>query len=73
MNPDNLNNIVGYPALLQNYLGKRYNVSNYGNSGTTLLLNGMCGPPRSGLYGDCAYMRTGTWPAALASEPDIVT
>jgi hypothetical protein len=44
-------------------------VSNFGNSGKTMLKNGICGPPPAG---DCAYWDTPSWPAAQASTPDIV-
>ena len=35
-----------------------------------MLTNGQCGPP---VQGNCSYVGTPTWPAALASSPDIVT
>lgn len=44
-------------------------VSNFGNSGKTMLKKGLCFA--SG--GDCSYWNQPTWPAVLASEPDIVT
>ena len=59
-----------YPSQLQALVGPAYVVSNYGNSGKTQLHAGLCGPPAGG---DCAYIHTPTWPAALASTPDIVT
>lgn len=60
----------GYPQILQGLLGAGYNVTNFGNSGKTMLKRGLCGPP---MVGDCAYWDTPTWPAALTSTPDIVT
>lgn len=57
-----------YPAKLQELLGDNYLVGNYGNSGKTLLYHGLCEDGTS-----CAYTDTPTWPAALASTPDIVT
>lgn len=59
-----------YPALLQGLLGDGFVVGNYGNSGKTMLKRGVCGPPPEG---DCAYWDTDTYPAAVASQPDIVT
>jgi hypothetical protein len=38
----------GYPAVLQGVLGSNYVVGNYGNSGKTMLKDGLCGPPASG-------------------------
>lgn len=63
-------NSGGYPAILQGLLGSNFSVTNYGNSGRTMLKRGLCGPPASG---DCSYWDTPTWPAALDSTPDIVT
>lgn len=63
-------NSGGYPAILQGLLGSNFTVTNYGNSGRTMLKHGLCGPPASG---DCSYWDTPTWPAALDSTPDIVT
>jgi hypothetical protein len=60
----------GYPSILQGLLGPGYVVGNFGNSGKTMLKRGLCGPPAGG---DCAYWDTPTWPAALTSQPDIVT
>jgi len=60
----------GYPTLLQGLLGSGYLVQNFGNSGKTMLKKGLCGPPPSG---DCSYWDTPTYPAAMASNPDIVT
>lgn len=60
----------GYPAVLQTLLGSNYTVTNYGNSGKTMLKKGLCAPPG---VDDCAYWDTPTYPAALASTPDIVT
>jgi len=60
----------GYPAVLQSLLGSGYVVGNYGNSGKTMLTQGLCGPPPSS---NCSYVGTSTWPSALASTPDLVT
>lgn len=60
----------GYPAVLQTLLGSNFSVSNFGDSGRTMLKNGLCGPPADG---DCAYWDTETYPLALNSTPDIVT
>ena len=60
----------GYPAVLQGLLGSAFAVGNFGNSGKTMLKDGLCGPPASG---NCSYVGTPTWPAALSSSPDIVT
>ena len=61
---------VSYPAYLQQFLGSDFVVTNFGDSGKTMLTNGLCGPPAAG---NCSYVSTATWPAALASNPDIVT
>jgi hypothetical protein len=45
-------------------------VFNAGNSGKTMLTNGLCGPPPGG---NCSYWATPTYQQALASTPDIVT
>jgi lysophospholipase L1-like esterase/pimeloyl-ACP methyl ester carboxylesterase len=50
-----------YPSQLARMLGKGYDVENFGDSGTTLLKNG-----------DKPYQKMTTFPAALASKPDIV-
>jgi lysophospholipase L1-like esterase len=50
-----------YPAQLQTLLGKNYEVTNYGVSGTTLLRNG-----------DFPYWKTQQYQQALLSLPDIV-
>jgi lysophospholipase L1-like esterase len=50
-----------YPAQLQTLLGKNYEVTNYGVSGTTLLRNG-----------DYPYWKTQQYQQALASLPNIV-
>lgn len=62
-------NTGGYPAVLQQLLGSSYAVSNYGNSGKTMLRYGLCGSTG----GDCSYWNTSTYPGAIASSPDIVT
>jgi len=62
--------VPAYPELLQQVLGSGYVVTNYGNSGKTMLKKGICGPPPSG---DCSYWTTPTYPAAIASTPDVVT
>ena len=75
------NDSMPYPAQLQRMLGSKFNVSNLGNSGHTLLKDGLCGGggaclpvPQCG--GDCSYWNaTGpcSMPGALASTPDVVT
>ena len=50
--------------------GDQFIVQNFGNEGKTMMTNGMCGPPAQG---NCSYVGTPSWPAALASSPDIVT
>lgn len=40
-------------------------VTNYGNSGKTMLKYGLCGPTG----GDCSYWNTTTYPSAIASDP----
>ena len=53
--------VNGYPALLQQRLGKDYWVKNFGVSGRTLLN-----------HGDEPYMKETAWKDALAFDPDIV-
>ena len=53
--------VNGYPAILQQMLGKDYWVKNFGLSGRTLLNNG-----------DMPYMKETAWRDALAFNPDIV-
>lgn len=50
-----------FPAQLQRMLGQGYEVSNYGVSGSTLLLKG-----------DLSYWNTREYQLALAGKPDIV-
>ncbi|MBC6315646.1 GDSL-type esterase/lipase family protein [Listeria grandensis] len=50
-----------YPKQLNNRLGTNYNVTNYGNSGKTLLENG-----------DDPYIRTTQYTQSLASNPNVV-
>jgi lysophospholipase L1-like esterase len=50
-----------YPAQLQKMLGDKYQVTNYGVSGTTLLKKG-----------DEPYWNTNEYKAALAANPDVV-
>ncbi len=50
-----------YPAQLQNMLGSRYEVTNYGASATTLLRKG-----------DNPYWKTKQYQDALADNPDVV-
>ena len=50
-----------YPAQLQKMLGTKYQVTNYGVNGTTMLRKG-----------DSPYWKTRQYTAALASNPDIV-
>lgn len=51
-----------YPQQLQQLLGSRYHVTNYGVSSATLLRKG-----------DLSYWSTPAYQAALRSQPDIVT
>eukprot|EP00049_Salpingoeca_infusionum_P012146 m.219161 g.219161 ORF g.219161 m.219161 type:complete len:231 (+) comp15109_c1_seq1:75-767(+) len=60
---------TAYPAVLQKLLGSDYNVTNFGNSGKTMLVNGLC--EQSG--GNCSYWATSTYTDAVNSSPDIVT
>ena len=53
--------VSGYPALLQQMLGKGYWVKNFGVSGRTLLN-----------HGDMPYMKETAWQDAQAFNPDIV-
>ncbi|MCH5328055.1 MAG: alpha/beta hydrolase fold domain-containing protein [Coprobacter sp.] len=55
-----LSGSFGYPALLQQMLGDRYNVRNFGISARTLLRSG-----------DYPYMREPVWTDAQAFRPDI--
>ncbi len=57
--PDREHN--SYPAQLQKMLGDKYQVTNYGVSGTTMLRKG-----------DSPYWKTKQYQAALANNPDIV-
>src|ERR1700761_2134766 len=50
-----------YPAQLQKMLGSKYEVNNYGVSGTTMLRKG-----------NLPYWKTKEYQAALASSPDVV-
>lgn len=50
-----------YPAQLQYYLGDRFEVKNFGVSGTTLLSKG-----------DSPYIKTGKYKESLAYQPDII-
>ena len=51
----------GYPAQLQNILGKEYLVKNFGLSARTMLNKG-----------DCPYMNELAWQDAQAFKPDVV-
>lgn len=65
---------VSYTYALQDILGDGYTVTNCGVSGMTMLKKGMCGDPAYGnVAGDCSWWNTWAYPAALDSEPDIVT
>ena len=82
------NKTMPYPQQLGRMLGSKYNVSNLGNSGKTMLKKGICGGGGAGHFspanlkcgGDCSYWdQKGTccgttgMAGALASTPDIVT
>ena len=55
----------GYPTLVQGLLGANYKVTNFGNSGKTML--------KYGQPGDSSYWNQTTWPAAQADDSDIYT
>ena len=57
--PDREHN--SYPAQLKKMLGDKYQVANYGVSGTTMLRKG-----------NSPYWKTKQYQAALASNPDVV-
>ncbi|EUJ39599.1 lipase-GDSL family acetylesterase [Listeria weihenstephanensis FSL R9-0317] len=59
----NVENVTenAYPKQLNNRLGVNYNVTNFGNSGKTLLENG-----------DAPFIRTTQYTQSLASNPDVV-
>lgn len=59
----NVENVVynAYPKQLNNRLGSNYNVTNYGNSGKTLLESG-----------NDPYIRTTQYTQSLASNPNVV-
>ena len=59
------------PDDYQALLGSDYLVTNYGNSGRTMLKHGLCSSNES--FVDCSYWDTDTYTAAMASTPDIVT
>lgn len=65
---------VSYTYALQDILGDGYTVTNCGVSGMTMLKKGLCGDPVYGNQaGACSWWNTWAYPAALESEPDIVT
>ena len=57
----------GYPTLVQGLLGANYKVSNFGNSGKTMLKYGQGTPP------DSSYWNQSTWQKAQADDSDIYT
>ena len=59
---------AAYPEILQELLGARAQVLNFGVGGRTLLRNGLCDDQR----GDCSYWTNGLLNQALASLPDVV-
>eukprot|EP00730_Choanoeca_flexa_P006331 TRINITY_DN12136_c0_g3_i1.p1 TRINITY_DN12136_c0_g3~~TRINITY_DN12136_c0_g3_i1.p1 ORF type:complete len:233 (+),score=38.01 TRINITY_DN12136_c0_g3_i1:124-822(+) len=63
---------TSYPAQLQKILGSSYQVTNFGNSGKTMLKQGLSAGS-NGTYTDASYWDTPQYPTALASRPDIVT
>jgi len=68
------NGNMTYPAQLQRLLGTAlYEVINFGNSGKTMLKQGLCGNSVPPCGGDCSYWNTPTFQAAITSNPDIVT
>lgn len=56
----NMRTEQGYPALLQHFLGRDYNVKNFGVSARTMLNKG-----------DFPYMKERAWREALAFRPDV--
>ena len=59
--------VNSYPAILQQLLGERASVSNFGAGGRTMMRNGLC---EDGT--DCSYWTSGPMNLALASNPDVV-
>lgn len=63
-----------YVAQLQQLLGEdKYEVTNYGVSGTTMLKNGYCASNAKDCGGNCSYWKTVKYQAAIDANPDIVT
>ena len=63
-----------YVGQLSRLLGSRYNVTNYGDSGKTMLKDGLCASAAcSYCESPCAYWDTDTMDAAMQSDPDMVT
>jgi lysophospholipase L1-like esterase len=58
-----------YPAVLQSILGPGYNVQNFGNSGRTMLKEGLCGPPATCC---CSYWDVPQFNESFAFQPDVV-
>ena len=70
------NESMTYPSQLQRLLGPGYVVENFGDSGKTMLKEGLCGnggEPIPQCSGDCSYWHQDTFANALHSSPDIVT
>ena len=70
------NESMTYPSQLQRLLGPGYVVENFGDSGKTMLKEGLCGnggEPIPQCGGDCSYWHQDTFANALHSSPDIVT
>ena len=81
------NNSMTYPAQLQRILGRGYVVINAGESGHTMLKNGLCGNGPGGswrrpclsvstvpaCFGNCTYWDSPQMANTTASNPDIVT
>lgn len=61
-----------YPVQLGKLLGDGFVVSNFGDSGKTMLKGGFCSDANS-CGNDCSYWDQTTYVQALQSKPDIVT
>ena len=62
-----------YVAQLSRLLGPGYEVTNYGNSGRTMLKQGVCCRANNQTSPPCSYWNTSEFHASLKSSPDIVT
>jgi lysophospholipase L1-like esterase len=62
-----------YVAQLSRLLGPGYEVTNYGNSGRTMLKQGVCCRAHNQTSPPCSYWNTAEFRASLESSPNIVT